>query len=98
MMIEHLNPSISRRAFTERIATPLAVASFGKTAKAEGTPASPASSPSAQVTTPVKNPVLTIFFPIFPQQNQIAFTGPFEVLSLLPDATVYIIAKHNAPI
>lgn len=97
-MIEHLTPSITRRAFTERIAAALAVASFGKTAKAEGTPASPASSPSAQETTPLKNSHLTIGSLIFPQQDQIDFTGPFEVLSRLPDATVHIIAKHNAPI
>ncbi len=34
---------------------------------------------------------------IFPRQDQIDFTGPFEVLSRIPDATVYVIAKEKAP-
>jgi len=32
------------------------------------------------------------------QQDQIDFTGPFEVLSRLPNSTVHVIAKTNAPI
>ena len=34
---------------------------------------------------------------VFPRQDQIDFTGPFEVLSRIPDATVHVIAKENAP-
>ena len=34
---------------------------------------------------------------VFPRQDQIDFTGPFEVLSRVPDATVHVIAKDTAP-
>jgi cyclohexyl-isocyanide hydratase len=35
---------------------------------------------------------------IFEQMDQIDFTGPFEVLSRMPDTTVHVIAKEVAPI
>ncbi|MBT9330550.1 DJ-1/PfpI family protein [Paracidobacterium acidisoli] len=35
---------------------------------------------------------------IFPQMDQIDFTGPFEVLSRMPDTTIQVIAKEPAPI
>jgi cyclohexyl-isocyanide hydratase len=36
---------------------------------------------------------LTIGCLIFPRMDQIDFTGPFEVLSRIPDSTVRVIAK-----
>lgn len=35
---------------------------------------------------------------IFPRIDQIDFTGPFEVLSRIPDATVHVMAKTRDPI
>ena len=35
---------------------------------------------------------------IFPQMDQIDFTGPFEVLSRMPDAKVHIVGKELTPI
>ena len=35
---------------------------------------------------------------IFPQMDQIDFTGPFEVLSRMPDTTVHAVGKELAPI
>lgn len=35
---------------------------------------------------------------IFPQMDQIDFTGPFEVLSRMPDTTVHVVGKRLAPI
>ena len=35
---------------------------------------------------------------VFPQQDQIDFTGPFEVLSRIPGATVHVISKDGAPV
>jgi cyclohexyl-isocyanide hydratase len=35
---------------------------------------------------------------IFERMDQIDFTGPFEVLSRMPDATVQIIGKETAPV
>jgi cyclohexyl-isocyanide hydratase len=35
---------------------------------------------------------------IFPQMDQIDFTGPFEVLSRMPDTTVRVVGKELAPV
>jgi transcriptional regulator GlxA family with amidase domain len=35
---------------------------------------------------------------IFPRMDQIHFTGPFEVLSRLPDSTLHVIAKMKSPV
>ena len=35
---------------------------------------------------------------IYPRMDQIDFTGPFEVLSRIPDTTIHILAKTLAPI
>ena len=35
---------------------------------------------------------------IFPRMDQIDFTGPFEVLSRLPDSTFHVIGKEKEPI
>lgn len=40
---------------------------------------------------------LTIGCLIFPQQDQIDFTGPFEVFSRIPDTAVHVIGKGIAP-
>jgi cyclohexyl-isocyanide hydratase len=41
---------------------------------------------------------LTVGCLIFEQQDQIDFTGPFEVLSRIPDSTVHVIAKTKAQV
>lgn len=35
---------------------------------------------------------------IYPRMDQIDFTGPFEVLSRIPDSTVYILSKTLSPV
>lgn len=35
---------------------------------------------------------------IFEQMDQIDFTGPFEVLSRMPDSTVQIVGKELSPV
>ena len=35
---------------------------------------------------------------IFERMDQIDFTGPFEVLSRMPDTTIQVIAKEVAPV
>jgi len=40
---------------------------------------------------------LTIGCFVFPRQDQIDFTGPFEVLSRIPNSTVHVIAKTKNP-
>jgi cyclohexyl-isocyanide hydratase len=41
---------------------------------------------------------LTIGCLIFPRLDQIDFTGPFEVLSRMPNSTVHVIAKTKSPV
>lgn len=50
--------------------------------------------PAPQITT---RP-LSVGCLIFPQMDQIDFTGPFEVLSRMPDTTVQIMAKELTPV
>lgn len=35
---------------------------------------------------------------IFPRMDQIDFTGPFEVLSRIPNSTIHVIAKTKSPV
>ena len=39
---------------------------------------------------------LTIGALIFPRMDQIDFTGPFEVLSRIPNSTIHVIAKTKS--
>src|ERR1700733_4245323 len=41
---------------------------------------------------------LSVGFLIFPQMDQIDFTGPFEVLSRMPDTAVHVVGKELAPV
>jgi len=41
---------------------------------------------------------LTIGCFVFPRQDQIDFTGPFEVLSRIPNSTVHVIGKTKNPV
>lgn len=41
---------------------------------------------------------LTIGCLIFPRMDQIDFTGPFEVLSRIPNSTTHVIAKTESPV
>ena len=41
---------------------------------------------------------MTIGCFVFERQDQIDFTGPFEVLSRIPDAAVHVIGKTSAPV
>ena len=50
--------------------------------------------PGPQITTRL----LSVGCLIFPQIDQIDFTGPFEVLSRMPDRTVHLAGKEFAPI
>ncbi len=41
---------------------------------------------------------LTVGCLVFPRQDQIDFTGPFEVLSRIPDSTVHVVSKDGNPV
>lgn len=88
------NRNLSRRAFAERMATGLVAASLRKFATAES---SSALASSGEQIAP-KSKHLTIGCLVFPRQDQIDFTGPFEVLSRIPNSTVHVIAKTMDPV
>src|SRR6188472_3242406 len=46
----------------------------------------------------IKNAPLAIGAILFGGIDQIDFTGPFEVLSRLPDSTFYVIGKERKPV
>lgn len=83
----------SRRSFGAQVAaSTLALSYFANTANA-------ASEPDLQQDAPsLERKRLSIGFLIYPKQDQIDFTGPFEVLSRMPDAEMHIIAKSRQPI
>ena len=53
---------------------------------------------TAAITTKIDRLKLVIGFLIFPGQDQIDFTGPFEVLSRLPEVSTHVISKTTDPV
>jgi cyclohexyl-isocyanide hydratase len=43
-------------------------------------------------------PLFQIGFVLFPDLTQLDLTGPLQVLARLPDSTVHIAAKSDAPV
>lgn len=97
-MIKGLKKQPPRRALAERVAAVLAIASAGKTPIAEGSLGKPGVSTSAEDLTAANALHLNIGCLVYPEQDQIDFTGPFEVLSRIPNATMHVIAKERTPI
>ncbi len=63
---------------------------------AEGMP--PLPEPAAAGEGPDAAARLSIGIIIFPRMDQIDFTGPFEVLSRVPNSTIHVLWKEKAPI
>ncbi len=95
-MVTHLDKQFSRRTFAESMVAGLALSSLGKIAKAETPPSSAASSSSEQSASSAKHLIIGCL--VFPRQDQIDFTGPFEVLSRIPNSTVHVIGKTKEPV
>ena len=87
------NLRLDRRAFTRLSAGGLAAGLGARSAR----PAAAAVVETAPVFTALRRKPLTIGILIFPDMDQIDFTGPFEVLSRLPDAKVHAIGVQAAP-
>jgi cyclohexyl-isocyanide hydratase len=58
----------------------------------------PAVEPAESKPEPAASGHLHIGVLIFPRMDQIDFTGPFEVLSRVPDSTVHVFAKEKEPL
>jgi cyclohexyl-isocyanide hydratase len=93
-MFDGFRKRLSRRTFAQNLAASLTVASQSSLAmSATGAPSQTNSSqdePKAG-----KSSHLTIGCLVYPRQDQVDFTGPFEVLSRIPDSTVHVIGKER---
>ncbi len=91
---------LSRRTFMERTGATLALASFGaNAAKAQNDPSGRTPITFSSKPRPsIQKKHLSIGCLIFPRQDQIDFTGPFEVFSRIPDVTVEVIGKTKDPV
>ncbi len=96
-MIEHYENQFSRREFASSMASGMALPALGRIANSETRLPSTSSRSSYEQTSHAYKH-LTIGCLVFPRQDQIDFTGPFEVLSRIPDSTVHVIGKTKAPI
>jgi cyclohexyl-isocyanide hydratase len=77
----------------------MAVASLGSsTMNAQSKPTEPPVTFSSKPKPTFQTKHLTIGCLVFPRQDQIDFTGPFEVFSRIPNSTVHVIAKTKAPV
>ena len=88
-MFDGFSKRLSRRSFAQNLAASLTVASQSSL----GMSATEASSQDEPKTR--KSGHLTIGCLVYPRQDQIDFTGPFEILSRIPDSTVHVIGKER---
>ena len=86
------SPRFDRRTFS-RIAAVALAAGLGGFAGGK-----PAFAASDDAFAPLRKKALNIGALIFPRMDQIDFTGPFSVLSRVPDATVHVMARDRQPV
>jgi cyclohexyl-isocyanide hydratase len=83
---------LDRRAFTKAAAAALAMSVAGRATSAAET-----STAESNGFARLRSSPLSIGILIYPRMDQIDFTGPFAVLSRVPDATVHIISPKSEP-
>lgn len=93
MMNDH-DSRLHRRGFTKLLAAGLA----SGLATGSATRARAAAGPASDAFTSLRDRPLSIGILIFPEMDQIDFTGPFEVLARVPDAVVHVIGTERGPI
>jgi len=94
MTSHHDDLRLDRRAFTKLSALGLSVAMVGMPG---ATRADSAITSEPEAFTALRGKPLNIGILIFPDMDQIDFTGPFEVLSRVPDAKVHVIGARPGP-
>src|ERR1700759_3692387 len=98
-MIKALSEQISRRTFARRMGATMAATSLsGSTLKTEGKAAEPPVTFSTKPKPALQTKHLTIGCLVYPRQDQVDFTGPFDVLARIPNSTVHVIGKTTAPV
>lgn len=94
MMQHHESLHLNRRAFGQLSALGVASAMVGMTGAAK---ADDSLDVEPEAFTALRNKPLSIGILVFPQLDQIDFTGPFEVLTRLPDTKVHVIGTEKGP-
>ncbi len=84
---------VSRRAFAKGAAISLAA---GLTAKALSASATPAT--ASDTFAPLRSRPVTLGVLVFERMDQVDFTGPFAVLSRIPDSTLRIFSIDGRPV
>ena len=93
-MFDGFRKRLSRRTFAQNLAASRTVASQSSLGKsATGAPSQNNSTQDEPKTS--RSGHLTIGCLVYPRQDQIDFTGPFEILSRIPDSTVHVIGKER---
>jgi cyclohexyl-isocyanide hydratase len=94
MMQHHESSHLNRRAFGQMSALGVAGALIGASG---GAKADNIMDVEPEAFTKLRDKPLSIGILIFPELDQIDFTGPFEVLTRLPDTKVYAIGTQKGP-
>lgn len=94
MMQHHESLRLDRRAFGQLSAFGLASTMVGLNGAAK---ADSSMDVEPEAFTALRNKPLSIGILIFPELDQIDFTGPFEVLTRLPDTKVHVIGTQKGP-
>lgn len=94
MIQHHESLHLNRRAFGQLSAFGLASAMVGVSGAAK---ANSDVDMEPQALTSLRNKPLSIGILVFPELDQIDFTGPFEVLTRLPDTKVHVIGTQKGP-
>jgi DJ-1/PfpI family protein len=93
-MFDGFRKRLSRRTFAQNLAASLTIATQGSLAmSATGAP-SQINSSQDEPKERNRGP-LTIGCLVYPRQDQIDFTGPFEILSRISDSTVHVVGKEK---
>lgn len=87
----------SRRKFLKSSVAFASVLTLGQRSSAAAAETTPAARPQAAGNSAAAQP-LQIGAIVFPRMDQIDFTGPFEVLSQLPNSTFHIAWKEKTPV
>ncbi len=94
MMQHHESLRLDRRAFGQLSALGLASTMVGLNGAAK---ADSGMDVEPEAFTALRNKPLSIGILVFPELDQIDFTGPFEVLTRLPDTKVHVIGTQKGP-
>lgn len=92
-----LERPFTRRTFGRRAISTLVAASLSKAALGQNSLVNHVDEVADSREERIQHAPLAIGFLVYPHQDQMDFTGPYEVLSRIPDATMHVVAKSTEP-